>query len=62
MGDARDDDDHFGAFARSYSVLDRRSFFAAMAPHADSALVKLAPKLAENIWRPATYAPACSAF
>ncbi len=59
MGPARDDADHFGAFARSYGVLSRRTIIESAMTlggvEAPSAIVNIVPKLAGRVWRPATY-------
>lgn len=59
MGDKRDDADHFGAFARSYGVFTRKSLIATAAElgneSASPALANLTPRLAGNVWRPASY-------
>ena len=59
MGAKRDDPDHLAAFARSYSVLTRKSLVATAADlgnfGAAPALANVAPRLAGNIWRRASY-------
>lgn len=59
MGDAREDADHLGAFARGLDIVTRRTLIEdacalgqiAFAPGLD----KVAGKLAGRIWRPASY-------
>ena len=59
MGAARGDADHFAAFARSYGVISRRTQIDAAAAlggvAVTPALAKVAPRLAGDVWRPATY-------
>lgn len=59
MGNARDDADHFAAFARSYGVVTHKTLIANAADlgrvEVLPTLAKIAPNLAGSVWRPATY-------
>lgn len=59
MGDKRDDADHFGAFARSYGVLTRKTVIATAAElgntNAAPALAAMASRLAGHVWRAPSY-------